>query len=74
MKLNHATSSSTYCEALSLSANLPGEEKGMPTAQRIKARVGSLERAAMAAHTYGVIQYARVCGLLCFLFRKLTSS
>jgi separase len=60
---NILASSSTYCEALGLSTNLSGEDKGMSTAQRVKARVGSLERAAIAAHTYGVIQYARVSGL-----------
>jgi separase len=53
-------SSNTYCEALGLSVNLSGEEKGMTIAQRVKARAGSLERAAIAAHTYGVIQYAKV--------------
>jgi separase len=43
----------------------------MTTAQRVKARVGSLERAAMAAHTFGVIQYARVEWLFIYLFMAL---
>lgn len=57
-------SSSTYCEALGLAVTLPGEEKGMTTSQKVSFRVGTLERAAMAAYSYGVIQYARVGFLL----------
>lgn len=53
-------SSTTYCEALSLAEMLPVEDKSRSTSQRLRARVGSLERAALAAHTYGLIQYARV--------------
>lgn len=54
------SSSTTYCEALGLAAALPGEDKKASTSQKVRARVGSLERAALAAHAYSVIQYARV--------------
>jgi len=56
----YLSSSATYCEALGLARTLPGEDKAAPTSQKVRARVASLERAAIAAHTYGLIQYARV--------------
>lgn len=58
--LTVSCSASVYCEAIGLAGTLAGEEKGMTTAQRVTARVCNLERAAIAAHTYGVIQYAKV--------------
>ena len=43
----------------------------MSTAQRVTARVGSLERAAIAAYTYSVIQYARVrYSIYAWFYRK----
>ena len=37
------------------------EEKNMPTLQKIQLRVKRLERTAMAAHVFALIQHARVC-------------
>jgi separase len=49
-----------YCEALQLSESGVAEEKAMSTSDRIRARVGRLERAAIASHVFAVIQYWRV--------------
>ena len=40
---------------------LSSDEKGLSTAQKVKARVSTLERAAVAASTFAVIQYSKVC-------------
>lgn len=52
-----------YCEAQSISEAVTAEDKTMTTAVRIRTRVGSLERAAMAANTFAMIQYYNVCFL-----------
>ena len=39
---------------------LSSDEKGLSTAQKVKARVSTLERAAVAASTFAVIQYSKV--------------
>ncbi|KAG5639575.1 hypothetical protein H0H81_012246 [Sphagnurus paluster] len=46
-----------YCEALNLSETFDIEEKGPSTTQRVRMRVGRLERAALASHVFGLIQY-----------------
>ncbi|KAH9945510.1 peptidase family C50-domain-containing protein [Amylocystis lapponica] len=51
--------SSIYCEALALTEHVTTESKGMSTAQRVKLRTAVLERAAIAAATFSVIQYSR---------------
>ncbi|KAM6503193.1 cysteine peptidase C50 [Amanita muscaria] len=52
-------SSSIYCEALVSSQRCVVEEKNMPTLQKIQLRVKRLERAAMAAHVFALIQHSR---------------
>ncbi|KAG2038447.1 peptidase family C50-domain-containing protein [Suillus americanus] len=52
-------SASFYCEAMGLSEASPPEDKNLPTAERIKLRVGRLERAAMACRVSAAIQYSR---------------
>ncbi|KAF8623833.1 hypothetical protein AX15_006159 [Amanita polypyramis BW_CC] len=52
-------SSVVYCEALVSSQRCIIEEKSMPTLQKIQLRVKRLERAAMAAHVFALIQYLR---------------
>ncbi|EGO04017.1 hypothetical protein SERLA73DRAFT_84238 [Serpula lacrymans var. lacrymans S7.3] len=52
-------SASSYCEALGLSERLMSDEKGVPSAQRIRTRVGRLERAAMASYVFSVIQFSK---------------
>ncbi|KAG2081359.1 peptidase family C50-domain-containing protein [Suillus cothurnatus] len=52
-------SASFYCEAMGLSEASPPEDKGLPTAERIRLRVGRLERAAMACRVSAAIQYSR---------------
>ncbi|KAH7929994.1 hypothetical protein BV22DRAFT_1001613 [Leucogyrophana mollusca] len=56
---NVPLSASSYCEAMALAEVATVEEKSMTSAQRIRARVGRLERAAMAAHVFAVIQYSK---------------
>ena len=53
-------SSSIYCEALAQADGLEGEDKGMSTVQRIRTRVGLLERSAMAASAFASLQLTRV--------------
>lgn len=57
------SSSSVYGEAQSLSETLDAEDKSASTLQRIKARVGILERAAMASSSFAVIQHSKVNSL-----------
>ncbi|KAG1823730.1 peptidase family C50-domain-containing protein [Suillus subaureus] len=52
-------SASFYCEAMGLSEASPPEDKALPTAERIRLRVGRLERAAMACRVSAAIQYSR---------------
>ncbi|KAI0634651.1 peptidase family C50-domain-containing protein [Trametes polyzona] len=49
----------TYCDAVAAAADFIVEEKGLPTAQRIRVRTALLERAAEAAISYAAIQDAR---------------
>ena len=56
---------------------LSSDEKGLSTAQKVKARVSTLERAAVAASTFSIIQYSKVClssltsnGRLIIIFQK----
>ncbi|KAL6306065.1 peptidase family C50-domain-containing protein [Sparassis latifolia] len=56
---NVLKSASAYCEALALSEDLAVDEKGMSTAQRVRLRVAVLERAAVAASIFSVMQYSR---------------
>ena len=56
-----AFSSTIYCEALVSSQRCIMEEKNMSTLQKIQLRVKRLERTAMAAHVFALIQHARVC-------------
>ncbi|KIP07348.1 hypothetical protein PHLGIDRAFT_30059 [Phlebiopsis gigantea 11061_1 CR5-6] len=56
---NILKSSSAYCEAYSASEALPPIDKELPTAQRIAMRAIVLERAAVAASTFAMIQYSR---------------
>lgn len=49
-----------YCEAQGLSETITSEDKTMSTAMKIRTRVGTLERAAMAANTFAMIQYYNV--------------
>ncbi|OBZ78082.1 hypothetical protein A0H81_02757 [Grifola frondosa] len=51
--------STVYCEAFGMSAELTLEEKGLPTAQKIRLRAAVLERAAGAALSYAAIQHSR---------------
>ena len=60
----------TYCDAVAAASDFVAEEKGLPTAQRIRVRTALLERAAEAALSYAAIQDARVsmsstCGRSC---------
>ncbi|KAK2461139.1 hypothetical protein APHAL10511_006666 [Amanita phalloides] len=52
-------SSTVYCEALASSQKCLLEEKSMPTLQKIQLRVKRLERTAMAAHVFALIQHSR---------------
>ncbi|KAL0960162.1 hypothetical protein HGRIS_011797 [Hohenbuehelia grisea] len=53
-------SSSTYCEALSLSENACDEDsKAFTTIQRVHKRAARLEEAAIAAEVFAAIQYAK---------------
>ncbi|CAL1698705.1 unnamed protein product [Somion occarium] len=56
---NVLKSSSIYCEATAMADRLLTSEKGLSTAQKITARVSTLERAAVAASTFAVIQYSK---------------
>ncbi|KAI0691256.1 peptidase family C50-domain-containing protein [Cerioporus squamosus] len=49
----------TYCDAVAAASDFVAEEKGLPTAQRIRVRAALLERAAEAALAYAAIQDAR---------------
>ncbi|EMD38775.1 hypothetical protein CERSUDRAFT_92811 [Gelatoporia subvermispora B] len=52
-------SAEVYCEALAACRYIPDEEKGMPTAQRVKLRAETLERAAVASMAYSAMEYAK---------------
>ncbi|KAF8623369.1 hypothetical protein AX17_007447 [Amanita inopinata Kibby_2008] len=52
-------SSNVYAEALVCSQRCIIEDKSMPTLQKIQLRVKRLERAAMAAHVFALIQHSR---------------
>ena len=60
--------STIYCEARKLSEDISPEDKTLPTSQRIRHRVGKLERAAMAANAFAMIQYynVRISPFVCF--------
>jgi separase len=49
-----------YCEAQALSEMITAEDKGASTALRVRSRIGFLERAAMAANAFAMIQYYNV--------------
>ncbi|KAI0824951.1 peptidase family C50-domain-containing protein [Trametes gibbosa] len=49
----------TYCDAVATAADFVVEDKGLPTAQRVRVRTALLERAAEAALAYAAIQDAR---------------
>ncbi|TBU21185.1 hypothetical protein BD311DRAFT_835203 [Dichomitus squalens] len=51
--------SMTYCDAVAAAADCIVEEKGLPTAQRVRVRAALLERAAQAALSYAAVQDAR---------------
>ena len=51
-----------YSDAVAAAADHIVEEKGLPTAQRVRVRAALLERAAQAALSYAAIQDARVSG------------
>ena len=54
-------SATVYLEALEISSELDLEQQqGMSTQQRIHARARVLEMAAMASHTFAVIQHSKV--------------
>ncbi|KAL4242854.1 hypothetical protein ABKN59_011524 [Abortiporus biennis] len=55
---NVSKASSVYREARTLSDSLDQDDKGLSTAQRIRLRAATLERAALAATTFAVIQYS----------------
>lgn len=58
-------SASTYCEALALVDSLSSwEEKGTTTAEKVRVRVCTLERAALAARAFAMIQHARVGSII----------
>ena len=59
--------STIYCEARKLSGGILPEDKTLPLYQRIRHRLGKLERAAMAANAFAMIQYhnARIPLLAC---------
>ncbi|KAJ7709735.1 peptidase family C50-domain-containing protein [Mycena rosella] len=52
-------SSDLYNEALVKAQRLGDESKGMTTLERVQCRVGRLERAAVAAHVFALIQHSR---------------
>ncbi|KAG6831576.1 hypothetical protein H0H87_004795 [Tephrocybe sp. NHM501043] len=52
-------SASIYSEALDVSGALDIEDKGLPTLQRVRARVKRLEMAAIASHVFALIQYSK---------------
>ncbi|PFH48873.1 hypothetical protein AMATHDRAFT_148907 [Amanita thiersii Skay4041] len=52
-------SANVYCEAVVCAQRCVLEDKNMPTLRRIQLRVQRLERAAMAAHVFALIQYAQ---------------
>ncbi|KAJ7172324.1 cysteine peptidase C50 [Mycena filopes] len=52
-------SSDFYSEALVRSQRLGEESKGMTTLERVQCRVGRLEKAAVAAHVFALIQHSR---------------
>jgi separase len=54
-------SATMYCEAQALSELIPSDDKRMPTVLRVHSRIGFLERAAMAANAFAMIQYHNVC-------------
>ncbi|TFK52052.1 hypothetical protein OE88DRAFT_1807932 [Heliocybe sulcata] len=56
---NMLRSSTSYCEAVGLQEALHLEEKRLATYERVKMRVGQLERAAIACSVFSAIQYAR---------------
>lgn len=65
---NDILSSSIYCEATSLADRLlNSDEKGLSSAEKVKARVSALERAAVASSTFAVIQYSKVSVIHLFL-------
>lgn len=54
-------SAATYCEALTLLDLLSSsEDRGTTTAEKVRLRVCTLERAALAARAFAMIQHARV--------------
>ena len=55
-------SASVYLEAFELWKQMDFEAKGLPTQQRVTARVKVLEITAMAAHVFATIQYENVGG------------
>ncbi|KAI6117301.1 peptidase family C50-domain-containing protein [Pisolithus croceorrhizus] len=70
---NMAASASVYCEAHGLEDVVASEDKTAPTAQRIRTRVGRLERAALACRVFSAIQYSKndVVGALCTMLQSL---
>ncbi|KAF8842467.1 hypothetical protein BDN67DRAFT_965802 [Paxillus ammoniavirescens] len=73
---NIPASASSYCEAQSLEAVVAVEEKTMPTAQRIRARVERLERAALACRVFAAVQHSKdnVVGAICSMLQSLRLS
>ncbi|KAI0075567.1 hypothetical protein K474DRAFT_1599575 [Panus rudis PR-1116 ss-1] len=51
--------SSIYCEAHAAAEKSLDDDKGTTTSQKVKAKVSLLERAAVAASTFAVIQYSK---------------
>ncbi|KAJ7173997.1 cysteine peptidase C50 [Mycena crocata] len=54
-----ARSADLYSEALETAERLSDESKGMSTLERVQCRVGRLEKAAVAAHVFALIQHSR---------------
>ncbi|KIK92250.1 hypothetical protein PAXRUDRAFT_830139 [Paxillus rubicundulus Ve08.2h10] len=70
---NVPASAGSYCEAQTLEAVVAVEEKTMPTAQRIRARVERLERAALACRVFAAVQHSKdnVVGAMCSMLQSL---
>ncbi|KAJ7273284.1 cysteine peptidase C50 [Mycena rebaudengoi] len=54
-----ARSSELYSQALAKAQGLGDESKGMSTLERVHCRVNRLEKAAVAAHVFALIQHSR---------------
>ncbi|KAI6116384.1 peptidase family C50-domain-containing protein [Pisolithus sp. B1] len=69
-----ALARAVYCEAHGLEDVVASEDKTAPTAQRIRTRVGRLERAALACRVFSAIQYSKASSHLPRYLWTLTNS